>query len=382
MRNWLPVLFLLACGGEAELDLRYEAAGAYPVGNTTIVVVDSARSRTLTVELWYPAAESARAAAAAGAPVESFVVGSDERDQYRELLSSAPSGCPSTATRSARDAEVAAAGSWPLLVFSHCHNCVRFSSFSVAERLASHGFVVAAPGHIGNTLFDDLAGEGVELGAEFLSVRGADISFVLDVLLDPAATVVPEALRGALDSERVGVFGHSYGAVTTGLVLQDDARPRAGLAIASPMDNPLIGGVAIAEIDDPVGFIVAIEDNSITEIGNMFIRRNFEDVAAPAWKAEVSDAGHWSFSDICGLHEQFAAGCGQGERQTDLTEFTYLPVTTGIAVAQAYATAFFSAHLLDDGKAVRYLAEARPSELVFIEQRDGDGANLRNKRRE
>ena len=369
MRKLLLLVSLVACGA-GELDLRYESAGAYPVGNTTIVVVDAARSRTLTVELWYPAAESARAAAATGAPVESFVVDGDERDQYRSLLASAAPGCPSTVTRSARDAEVAGAGPWPLLLFSHCHNCVRFSSFSVAERLASHGFVVAAPGHIGNTLFDDLAGEGVELGAEFLIVRGADISFVLDVLLDPSSTAVPQQLRGTLDSERIGVYGHSYGAVTTGLVLQDDARPRAGLAIASPMDNPLIDGVTITEIDAPVGFIVAIEDNSITELGNMFMRRNFEDVPAPAWKAEVSDAGHWSFADICGLHDQFSAGCGQGERQTDLTEFTYLPVATGIAVAQAYATAFFAAHLLEDGNAVRYLAEARPAEIIAIEHRD------------
>jgi len=370
VRKWLLLISLFACGGEAELDLRYESAGAYPVGNTTIAVVDEVRSRSLTVEIWYPAAESARAAAAAGAPVESFVVDADERDQYLDLLTDAPPGCPSTATRSARDAEVAADGPWPLLLFSHCHNCVRFSSFSIAERLASHGFVVAAPGHIGNTLFDDLAGQGVELGEEFLIVRAADISFVLDVLLDPASAALPEQLRATLDSERIGVYGHSYGAVTTGLVLQDDARPRAGLAIASPMENPLIGGVSIAEIDDPVGFIVAVEDNSITEIGNMFIRRNFDDVDAPAWKAEVSDAGHWSFSDICALHDQFAAGCGQGERQTDLTEFTYLPVATGLAVAQAYATAFFSAHLLDDGNALRYLAEPRPPELILIEQRD------------
>lgn len=36
--------------------------------------------------------------------------------------------------------------------------------------------------------------------------------------------------------------------------------------------------------------------------------------------------------------------------------FSYLPVPRGIAIAQAYITAFFSARLLGDDNAARYLA--------------------------
>lgn len=341
------------------------------MGNTTVELTDTDRGRGLTVEIWYPADEGARAAADAGEPVSAFVVDATERADYEALLAAAPAGCPSTQTRSARDAAVSTDESaWPVVVFSHCHNCTRFSSFSIAERLASHGFVVAAADHAGNTLFDDLAGMGVELGSEFLEVRGADVSFVLDVLLDDTAEEIPADLRGALDPERVGVYGHSFGAVTTGLVLQDDPRPRAGFALASPMENPLLEGVLIANIVDPVAFLVAVEDNSITEVGNLFIRRNFDDADVPAWKAEVADAGHWSVSDICGVHEQFMAGCGAGERQTDGTDFSYLPTSTGIDIAASYVTAFFAAELLDDGGGRGYLGEARPADLVTIEQRN------------
>jgi dienelactone hydrolase len=371
---WLVVCSVLAaCGGGDDdvFDPRFESPGPYPVGNATIEVTDADRGRTLTVEIWYPADESARAAADAGEPVGAFVVDATDRTDYEALLAAAPAGCPSTQTQSARDASLSSdESSWPLLVFSHCHNCVRFSSFSIAERLASHGFVVAAADHAGNTLFDDLADMGVELGSEFLQVRREDVSFVLDVLLDGTAAEIPADLRGALDAERVGVYGHSFGAVTTGLVLQDDPRPRAGFALASPMENPLLEGVLIADIVDPVAFLVAVEDNSITEVGNLFIRRNFDDAPVPAWKAEVSDAGHWSVSDICGVHEQFMPGCGDDERQTDGTDFTYLPVSTGIGIAAAYVTAFFAAELLDDGGGRGYLAEARPSELVTVEQRN------------
>jgi pimeloyl-ACP methyl ester carboxylesterase len=229
---------------------------------------------------------------------------------------------------------------------------------------------VVAPDHDGNTLFDELDGTGAELDTDTLAIRAADIRFVLDVMLDVQRQDVPESLRDKLDPDRVGVFGHSFGGVTAGLVLQVDPRPRAGLAIASPMENPLLEGVEIDVLDKPIGFLVAVEDNSITELGNVFIRRNFEDARVPAWKAEVADAGHWSFSDICGVTDLFAAGCGMGERQTDLTPFEYLPVATGKAIAQAYVTAFFRAHLDGDEGARLYLAQARPAEQLLVELRN------------
>ncbi len=340
------------------VDPIYESSGPFAVGNTTVTITDSSRDRTLTVEIWYPQVGSESQGEAVGA----FLSGED-KVSYQTLLTAAPSDCPSLETQSARDAAPTDATPLPLLVFSHCHNCVRFSSFAIAERLASHGFVVAAPDHQGNTLFDDLLGEGAELDTEFLQVRAADVSFVIDSMLAGQANLV-------IDPDKIGVYGHSFGAVTTGLVLQEDPRPVAGFAIASPMENPLLTGVELAKIEDPVGFLVAVEDNSITEFGNIFIRQNFDDVKTPAWKGEVADAGHWSFSDICGVHPQFEACCGMGTRQTDGQPFTYLPVAQGIAVAQAYVTAFFVAHIHGDANAKRYLGENRFPDILDIQEHD------------
>ena len=140
---------------------------------------------------------------------------------------------------------------FPVIAFSHCHNCIRFSAMSIAERLASHGFVVVAPDHTGNTMFDPLP----TLDPTFLAVRAGDIRFVLDQVLDPNASAVPASLRGRLDASRVGMLGHSFGGVTTGLVVQDDPRPKAGLSIAAPMENPLLAGVDLATIQKPLSFI-------------------------------------------------------------------------------------------------------------------------------
>lgn len=347
-----------------------DAAGPYPPASTTIVLTDPARDRALTVEVWYPAAASARSAADAGAPVETFFASPGDRDRYASLLAASPDPGPSRRTHAARDAEPArSSDGFPLLVFSHCFECFRFSSFSIAERLASHGFVVAAPDHAGDTLFDAT----LPLTSEVLRTRAADVRFVATAVLagTDGAEQLPASLRGALDASRLGVFGHSFGSVTTGLVLQDDPRFVAGLGIAAPFENPLLTGVSMSRIAQPVLYLVAREDNSVGEIGNQFIRLNFDQAPGPIRKVEVTDAGHWSFSDICHLGDNFQPGCGDGVRQTVPGEpFTYLPIDQGIAIGQAYVTAFFLAELRGDEAARSYLTTARPPELVSIAARN------------
>lgn len=367
----LPLLLLAAaCGSDPESSAASEPGpdepGAAAVGHVTVQLSDGARNRDLTVELWYPA----RAEAAQPEPVQEYLVDSERASTYAQLLEAAPAGCPARFTGAARDAEPAADGPLPVVVFSHCHNCVRFSSFSVAERLASHGMVVVAPDHATNTLFDELEGNAAELGSEFLEVRAADVSFVLDRVLDPASTELPEALRGQLDPSRVGMFGHSFGAVTTGSVAAADDRVRAAAALAAPMENPLVRGASMSEIAEPVMFLVAREDNSITEIGNQFMRDNFASATARAYKVEVADAGHWSFSDITAITESFEPGCGDAQRQTVPSEtFTYLPVETGRDIAASYVTAFLMGELLGDSGAIDWLLAGQPGSYVDVEQR-------------
>jgi dienelactone hydrolase len=167
-------------------------------------------------------------------------------------------------------------------------------------------------------------------------------------------------LVGRADAERLGVFGHSFGAVTTGAVLQDDPRPRAGVAIAAPVENPVLPGVTVTAIAEPLLLIVAVEDNSITEFGNMAIRQNFMDAVAPVWKLEFADTGHFAYSDLAGLSDYFAAGCGPGVRQTDGTPFEYADPFLVRELAAGRITAFFALHLLGDDDALAQLEAADP----------------------
>ncbi len=337
----------------------YSAAGDHPVGHTTFVLDDTARDRLLTVEVWYPAA-----AAGATGTIQEFVADSDSA-LLSDVLDAAPPGCVNLATAATRDAAPVArddspAAGLPLLLMSHCHNCLRFSTFSLAERLASHGFVVAAPAHADNTLWDARRDQAVEISGAFLDVRVGDLQVVLDAMLD-GDPAIPDTLVSRIDATRIGAVGHSYGSITAGKLAQDDPRIKAVAGLAAPMENPLAPGVKMTDIQVPLLLMVMVEDNSITEAGNFLIRQNFDIANAPAWKIEVADAGHWSLSDICGLVPDFDRCCGDGMRQTNGEPFTYLPVETGIRITQNAVGAFFGRYLLDEAGAEDVLAEPWPS---------------------
>lgn len=344
-------------------DLSVEAAGPFAVGTATVTLVDAARSRTLPTQLWYPADAGAAAAAATGFGVAEFEA-EPNRTAYADLLAAADPSCATRTAHAARDA-APAAGRFPLIAVSHCHQCTRFSTATVAERLASHGYLVIAVDHVGNTLWDQLAGGGLPLDTTTLDLRVGDVAHAIDAVmsLDPA---IPRPIAQLFDGSTVGVMGHSFGAVTAGKVAQTDARIDAALALAAPMENPLLPGVTVASIAHPLGFVLAVEDNSITELGNNLIRTNFDKATAGAWKAEVADAGHWSVSDLVGVTSGFAPGCGAGTRQTDGQPFTYLDAATGRGITAAYATAFFDAYLKAEPGALAYLDAARPSPTVTV----------------
>jgi dienelactone hydrolase len=349
-RVWL-VSLLAACGSPTEPDRSVEQLGAYAVGTRRIDVTSGPQS--LALQAFYPTdAQTAPIA------IESLEA-EPRRARYASLLAGA-SACPTRRLDVAVDAPPAA-GAFPLIIASHCHSCTRLSTATTAIRLASHGFVVLAPDHTADTLWDMLDGNEASLDAAQLAVRVADVQRALD-LADPSLA--------SADRSRVGVFGHSFGAVTAGRVAQLDDRISAAAALAAPMENPLIPGVQLAEIGEPLMFLVAVEDNSITEFGNKFIRDNFAAAANRAWKLEVADAGHWSVSDLDGLVPAFRRGCGDDIRQTDGEPFTYLDPVLGRDIAAANITAFFRATLDGDAGAAAYLDAGFPDEIVSAAHHD------------
>lgn len=324
--------------------------GPHAVAHRRVVIEDAARGRSLPVELWLPIAQ---VPSSTPDPVSAFEP-DDNGPALATLLAEAPTCTTSWGTRALAQGEPIATG-LPLLVLSHCHGCVRWWAFSLAEHLAAQGFVVAAVDHVGNTVFDTIAGNPLPLGPKTLLTREQDVAFVVDRLLAGDAAF-PAAVTAAIDPDRVGAIGHSFGAVTVGRLATIEPRIRAVAALGAPMQNPLLAGVDVPSLKQPQLYVLLAEDNSIGTIGNDFLRSNYEAATAPAWLLEVADAGHWSVSDIAGMTDAFAPGCGTGKRMKDGSAFVYPPPAEVQLALAPWLAAFFRSHLQQDATASAWLA--------------------------
>lgn len=102
----------------------------------------------------------------------------------------------------------------PVVVYSHGYGETRSTAAPYLELLASYGFVVIAPEHIGSNYQyqqDLLAGlrQDSFAASEFVD-RPLDVSYVLDVLEQKNAT----EFGNRLNLQQVGVVGHSFGGYT------------------------------------------------------------------------------------------------------------------------------------------------------------------------
>ncbi len=325
------------------------AAGPYAVGVAHFTLASTDGGRSLPVEVWYPATGSRDADFA----VEDFESGS-RRDTLTTWLSTTPEACSPRRALGQRAAGPALTTPLPLLVFSHCTECFRFSMHSLAARLASHGFVFAAADHVDNTGFDATA----PLNDAFLGVRARDVSSVISAMVAGQASLT-------VDPARIAVVGHSFGAVTAGKVVELDERVKAGFLIAAPVDSPFLNSKSVTRVHKPLSWLLAMEDNSISYLGNDFIRDNFVRVPRPNWRVEVENAGHWSFSDIAGLGGSYVPGCGDGVRDPDGGAFTYLDNHVARAIAQRTVTAWAAFVLNDDASAGAALGEVQAETNVF-----------------
>jgi predicted dienelactone hydrolase len=97
----------------------------------------------------------------------------------------------------------------PVVVFSHGNQGIRWQSNFITERLATHGFVVVAPDHTGNTIFDF----SEDRLPEMIFRRPYDVIDSVDWLFQNAA--VDLGLEGCLDeADGYAVMGHSFGGYT------------------------------------------------------------------------------------------------------------------------------------------------------------------------
>jgi predicted dienelactone hydrolase len=143
---------------------------------------------------------------------------------------SATKDCPITGTK------------LPLIVISHGRTGSFLAHRDSAQALADAGFVVAAISHPGDNAQDSSRSNELSVFVE----RPADIKRLIDYLLGSWS------YSGAIDSDRIGLFGFSRGGYT-GLVLAGaNPRLRADVGMCAGQSSTICEDVRRGKVESPV----------------------------------------------------------------------------------------------------------------------------------
>ncbi len=250
--------------------------GPWPVGYREFSATDSSRDiavggRNLPIHVWYPAADAG---------------------EYEPAVYISSDFLPLLALIARSEPPVAADVRWPLIVFSHGFGGTPAQSTPLMETLASHGFVVAAVDHIGNSQSASPLPKNFE---QARADRVPDVSFVIDTLL-ALSRDESSAWYRSLHPFRIGVTGHSFGGSTSmGMavgefgVITGDPRVKAILPVSGVMDDFTDG--ALAQVPVPLLLLGATLDTAVP-IANNIRAFTLNQAQSPVWQVDVTGASH------------------------------------------------------------------------------------------
>jgi len=182
----------------------------------------------------------------------------------------------------------AGAGPWPLIVFAHGLGGAALLWEGLIRGWVNGGYVVAAPdfpltniGTPGGTKLEDYVNQP------------ADMSFVITEVLRLSSRP-GDPLNGLIDSNRIGVIGHSLGAITVlGIVGHPccaDPRVTAAVALSGrELPFPGDGGAARPDTRTPV---LLVHGDADTVVAYNLGKAAFEHAASPKGLVTLLHGSH------------------------------------------------------------------------------------------
>jgi predicted dienelactone hydrolase len=360
------ISLLSACGGGGggssssgvnnvpQLDLP-EIKGSLGVGVTTETIIDTARSdRPLDIEIWYPV---------------------DQIDYMADPAALYNLGLATLESEVAGDnLPVSQKLNRNLIVFSHGSGGLSNQGYKLMEILASQGFILVAPAHLGNRALDFVQDPQDVIVAN----RAGDMSFVIDHMIKRSNTA-GDMFEGRVSAQNVGATGHSFGGVTALGTAVGFGPVAADPRIAAVM--PVAGAFAVsaAPITDaqyksltiPALFLGGTLDATVD------IQNNRDAFAAiensPVYNVEIVGAGHEHFTNACDIDDLLLSGDsltyedldifggGIADRLRAVADNTckddVYPIEQSLRIQNVYGVAFFKKYLQNDNSFDDYLTE-------------------------
>ncbi|MFD5510882.1 alpha/beta hydrolase family protein [Streptomyces sp. NPDC059761] len=319
--------------------------GTFAVGQETLHLVDRSRTdpwagsgpRELMVTMRYPAQRGTGKPAPPWLTYEEARLLLADRDLDKAVAVESLVGTKAHARSEARPV----AGRYPLIVLSPGFTVPRATLTSLAEELASRGYVVAAVDHAYETSGTAFPGgrvltclacekadseEGIKLVADN---RARDVSFLLDRL-----TGRHPAWRnaGLIDRGRIGMAGHSIGGSAAVAAMATDPRIRAGI----DMDGGLFSPVPEGGLGGRPFMLLGSEESRPGNTGTGAASWDPNWKRLDGWKRWITlDASHhFTFTDWPTMSDQLG-----------LPPLTPLPGARSVDLTRRYVGAFFDQHL-------------------------------------
>ena len=272
---WFLSLFLISLMGSRVTATAAVHQGSFVVGHSIQhlnVPGTSGEIRPVTVHLWYPAVPRV----AVNSSYTSRLNGVTLLPEWDPLSWQVSQGVAHEDVPATMGG-----GPWPVIIFSHgaTNNAIDYAF--MLEELASFGFIVAAPDHVGNTQ-DDVRIDFINAQAHFQLLPCFDNftapcartnvpNSMVNRIHDVSATIdsLTTWFGNRVDVSRIGMMGHSRGTVTAlaaaggstlwGFPPEPRVKAIMGMAIGIPA---ITFGANVSSITLPALLVAGLSDTN------------------------------------------------------------------------------------------------------------------------